>query len=130
MPWPSFPSETTGTGSRFQGTDLNEARKYNAVWEAKTLSAAAIIVSGDGKYRVSYTGAQNLATITGSSSGDRMVICANVTAAGGNLTVQHNVGNIRLNLGIDIVLKSNDEWIELIHMPSGFICGGLVYGEA
>ena len=130
MAWPQWSGETSGTDGRVDGTDWNSARNFNAVWTDEALSASAITVDGDGKFRVTYSGAQNLDDINGTSDGDVVIIRADVTGAGGNLTIRNNgggSGNIRTTAAVDIVLTTNGDWC-LFCNNEGVLYGGMIYG--
>ena len=111
MPWPLHPTETTGAGGRISGADLNEARKLSSTWESEALSASAIAIDGDGKYTVTYSGAQNLDNVTGATDGDQVWLRADVTGAGANLTIRHNQGNIRTSGTIPITLSADTDFV-------------------
>jgi hypothetical protein len=121
MAWPSYPSETSGPNGVVDATnDWNNARKLNTSWDSKALSTSTITVEGDGKYTVTYSGAQNLDTISGLSDGDLFYLKADVTGAGANLTIRDNQGNIQTPGDIDIVLSSDTD------ICQGFMVGSVV----
>ena len=110
-------------------TDINDARQYGETWVDVAWAASAISIPGGGKYRVTYTGAQvlNTITVTGlQNDGALGKLCADVTGAGGSLTIQHNVGNIRTISGVNILLNGDDWIAEFTRMPSGNIIVGNV----
>ena len=126
MPWPQHPGETTGIGSRMTPADWNNARQIAAAWTDVALSASAITIAGDGKFRVTYSGAQNLDNINGTSHGDIIFLSADAAGAGGTLTIRHNQGNIRLNAGVNITIDDNSAFALFIHMGA-LVVGGLFY---
>lgn len=126
MVWNIWNTETVGPGGDVGSVDWNSAGKLLYSWDDVALAASAITIPGDGKYRVTYSGAQNLATVNGISNGDVIILQADVTGAGGNLTVQHGVGNINLNAGLDAVLSDDTAYMLLIAIGSA-LYGGVWY---
>lgn len=130
MVWRSHTnSETTGADGKVASADWDHASKLNTAWDSITLATDTITLPGDGKYTVVYSGAQNLDQIDGTSNGDVIFLKADVTSAGGSLTIRHNSGggNLRTNAAVDIVLADDTEWAIFTHIGS-VLSGGKFYG--
>lgn len=128
MTHPRWDTETTETGGDIGGDDWNNARKLATEWDDKALSTNTISITGDGKYRVTYSGAQNLDTITetGGDAGYVVIIKADVTGAGAALTIRSGQDNIYCSQGVNIVLASDEEWAMFVQHGSNFY-GGKMY---
>lgn len=97
---PRFPHHPTELFNQVtqeaQREDWNAARQLRTDWLDVALSGTTLTLTGDGSFRVTYTGAQTLDTIAGLTNGDLFILSADVTGAGGNLTIARN-GNISLS---------------------------------
>lgn len=107
--WPLHPTglfnQTTQLAQR---EDWNNARQMRTGWEDIALAGTTLTLGGDGAYRATFTGAQTLDTIAGLTDGDMFVLSADVTGAGGNLTLART-GNISLSPNtLDYIIASNN----------------------
>lgn len=107
MTTPLFPTETTGPAGEWTGADLNSAFNYLRAWLDMAIVANDVTLPGDGAFRLTYTGATNLNNILGTAEGDKIILIAHRSAAGGNLTIKHGIGNIRTPGAIDVVMDDD-----------------------
>ena len=125
---PKHPEQLFDQGALLWGReDDNNARNLGETWVDVAMVANAISIVGGGKYRITYTGADvlNTITVTGAfNDGALGKLCIDFTGAGGNLTIQHNVGNIRTTAGVNVVLGADDHIVEFTRMPNGNVIVG------
>ena len=107
--WPLHPTGLFNQVTQLaQREDWNNARQYRTGWEDVALAGTTATLGGDGAYRITFTGAQTLDTIAGLTDGTRFTLSADVTGAGGNLTLART-GNISLSPNtIDFVIGNNN----------------------
>ena len=125
MPWPIWPTETSGSGNTIAGADWNLARQFNTQWVDKALTTNAISISGDGKYRVTYSGVGTLNTITetGGDAAYIVILRADTTGAGNVLQIANGAGNIFCNQSQPITLSTDNEWALFIQIGSSWYGG-------
>lgn len=128
--WPLHDrGEPSGAGGVITRVGWAAASAYTTLWTDVVFAAGAVTVSGSGKYRViGYTGSQNLHTINGTRSGERIALAADTTTAGGALSLIHDGDNIRCDNGNDISLIEDGEWAELVN-NGGNLFGYQAYAQ-
>lgn len=123
------------TQSAAKGSEITQS-EFDNNWQlftgapsAKTLSGDAFTAdtasgSGAGRYVLtSESGStDNLATINGCQNGDMVILFA---ASGHTITVQHGVGNIKLQGGLNFTLNSVHDHIVLHKVGTTFAGHGI-----
>ena len=130
---PRWPTNTTGTNGLVSGDDYNGLRNTTNRWVSIVLDEVnnRLDLPSSGNYFVSYVGAQTLHTIQLPDAADDAAVInlsADPVAAAGNLTILHNVGNIKTNRGLAIVLTSR-EWIVQLIQVGGVYRAWVPYGD-